>query len=509
VHGQEHLPRYDELDVQHYDISIDLYDDHDTLFGHAIIEIKFKKDVDSFYLDLKSKTEKSGMMVTRISENSAPAIYSHENDRLVFTTSQGKAGTTNTYDIYYKGVPGLGLIIDKNRHGNRTFFGDNWPNRAHYWIPSVDHPSDKATFSFGVTAPVKYEVVGTGVKLEESIVDEERKFTKWATEIPLPTKCAVIGVAEFAVRYEEINEIPVASWVFYQEKETGFEKYDLTEPILKFFTENLSAYPYEKLYHVQSITRWGGMENAGNIFYTEVSTFPDRDNEGLFAHEIAHQWFGNSASELSWSHVWLSEGFATYFTHLYFENRYGEGMLQHRLRIDREKIIDYYNRIPGAVIQSTEGNYDRILNTNSYQKGSWVLHMLRQELGDEAFWESMRAYYKAYRLSNATTEDLREVIESETGKDFDLFFDQWLYRSGHPVITATINNEKNLIEINQLQEQPFKFDLEIELMYDSGDKEVIKAQISDKKEQIRVTSEKSIIDINVDPNVKLLFEQLR
>src|SRR5204863_6116924 len=157
----------------------------------------------------------------------------------------------------------------------------------------------------------------------ESAVTKKRKITHWKTSVVLPTKVMVIGVARFAIEYEgEINKVPLQSWVYPQNRKEGFSDYSMASGPLDYFSKNIAPYPYEKLANVQSTTRWGGMENAGNIFYYENSVTGKANIEGLLAHEVAHQWFGDSASESDWYHVWLSEGFATYFTQLYLENKY-------------------------------------------------------------------------------------------------------------------------------------------------------------------------------------------
>ena len=215
-------------------------------------------------------------------------------------------------------------------------------------------------------------------------------------------------------------------------KNNGFYDYAQAKEILEYYISHVGPYGYKKLANVQSKTRFGGLENANTIFYAENSVTGTRKNEGLLAHEIAHQWFGNMATEKSFGHLWLSEGFATYFTILYFENKYGKDTAMKMLKEDREQIIAYSKESINQLLILTETDYMKLLNVNSYQKGGWILHMLRCELGDSVFWRSIRKYYATYAGGVAGTRDLQKVFENVSGKNLKHFFDQWLYTAGQP-----------------------------------------------------------------------------
>src|SRR6478672_3808793 len=223
------------------------------------------------------------------------------------------------------GIPRDGLIISTNKYGERTFFSDNWPNRAHQWIPCVDRLDDKASFEFVVTAPSHYQMASNGTLVSRTAGGNEKTVTFWRETTPLPTKVMVIGVADFAVKKfaDSPDSIPVTAWIFPGDSTKGFYDYALTPHMLRFFSDYIGPYPYRKLANVQSKTIFGGMENASAIFYAEGSVTGDRKWEDVYAHEIAHQWFGDMATEKSFAHLWLSEGFATYLTHIYFQHQYG------------------------------------------------------------------------------------------------------------------------------------------------------------------------------------------
>jgi aminopeptidase N len=482
------------VDIQHYTFRLGLSDENDNIEGNATVELLVTADsVASVTLNLVERnSEGRGMTVASVSggpmsgavdgpmtnddvdtggDPSARDLeFTHEGDELNITLPGDDVATSgNRYEINiaYSGTPGDGLIISQNKHGGRTFFGDNWPNRARNWLPSVDHPSDKATVEFIVEAPGHYQVIATGAPVEESDLAGGRRITHSRSVVPIATKVMVIGVARFAVdQVREVNGIPVSSWVYPEDREAGFSDYARAAAILDYFASHIGPYPYSKLANVQSTTRYGGMENAGNIFYSENSISGTGSNEGLLAHEIAHQWFGDSVTEDDWYHVWLSEGFATYFTQLYFEHTYGRDRMNAGLRAQRTAIAAYHDRNPHSpVVDTTITDLNDLLSTNSYQKGGWVLHMLRREVGDENFWSGIRRYYREHRDDNALTSDLRRAMETSSGESLGWFFDQWLHQPGQPEIRATWSPGDGAtinITIEQLQEgDPFRFPLDI------------------------------------------------
>lgn len=507
------------IDVLHYKYSIEINDNNDSITGSASIKFVSKVATNNVSFDLtKTKGIGKGMVITAAtfpSRNGLLPIIDHSNDKLTLTPMVGYfKGDTGEVIINYKGIPSDGLIISKNKYGKRTFFADNWPNRAHNWIPCVDDPADKASVEFIVTAPDHYQVVSNGELIEETNLSGNKKLTHWKEDVPLPTKVMVIGVADFAVgNAGKVDCIPVTSWVFPENKEKGFYDYAIAKDILAFFINYIGPYPYKKLANVQSKTRFGGMENAGAIFYAENSVSGKRSSESLVAHEIVHQWFGNMATEKNFSHLWLSEGFATYLAHIYMEAKYGTDSLKKRMQNDREEIIDFvkYNRKP--VVDSISSNM-QLLNTNSYQKGGWVLHMLRRQLGDSVFQKSIQKYYATYAGKNAETKDLQEVFENISGKDLNQFFKQWLFTPENPnleIIWKYVEKEQQLkITVSQKQKNLFDIPLQIAVAIGPGtSKPQIKTlQISKRTEtyNIPVGRKAYLFSNSLDPFTSMLFE---
>jgi aminopeptidase N len=510
----QHRPKPSEwIDIKKYTFRVELNDSTNVISGIAELAFVCKKSMTGFDLDLISKGNGGmGMQVSRILHKDSPLKYIHENDRIKITlnASQGEQGTLT---INYSGIPQDGLIISRNKYGDRTFFADNWPDRGHNWLPVIDHPADKAAVDFIVVAPLHYEVVSNGIRMEESYLNPKQKLTRYSEDTEISTKVMVIGVARFAIQQAGVvNHIPVESWVYPQNRAEGFYDYALAVKVLDFFNSHIGPYSYKKLANVQSKTTFGGLENASAIFYFENSVTGKADHEGLIAHEIAHQWFGNSATEREWPHVWLSEGFATYFAILFAEFAHGEDKRQEEMIKDRDQVLSFYKKEQIPVVNPNITTLMKILNANTYQKGSWVLHMLRREIGDQQFWTGIKAYYKKFQNSTALTSDLQEVMEVASGKDLDTFFNQWIYTAGHPVIDGSWKYDeasKTLkISVQQTQKmQGFSFPLEIAISFEGKDfQQVEKVYINKESTSISIPVTAKPSKLTLDPNVNLLFE---
>ncbi len=477
------------IDVVHYELTLDLPDSGNVIHGRAELAVRRTAPVDTLTLDLIA------LAVDSVLVNDRPVRIRRDTGSIRIPLPPGSRDSLSIAVRYGGGVTD-GLIVRTDSLGRWTGFGDNWPSRARYWIPSVDHPSDKATVTWTVRAPSERRVVANGELLEETPLSEARRqttragatsprprtLTRWGESRPIPTYLMVIAAAPLA--YFDLgrtacglSELPgcVRQSVYVTPELRDYlpGPFARAAGIVGLFSRLVGPFPYEKLAHVQSSTRFGGMENASAIFYSDEA-FRERNlRPGLIAHETAHQWFGDAVTEREWGHLWLSEGFASYFEQLWVEHTAGDTALRRGMRELREEIIKSPVTAQRPVIDTAETDYIKLLNTNSYQKGAWTLHMLRGLVGDSVFFRSLRSYYAHYHHSNAVTDDLQREFERVAGRRLAWFFDQWLRRPGYAELTTrwrySPRARRVILRIEQGQRfAPYRFPLAVEVLDAQG-----------------------------------------
>ena len=365
-----------------------------------------------------------------------PVPWHRDGGRIVIP-HRGGAGDSAITRIRYDGVPADGLIIRRAADGTFTAFADNWPDRAHRWFPSQDVPADKATASFRIDAPKGYEVVANGRLVQVDTLRDGGTVWHYRQDAPVSPYNLVFGLARFAVTELrpagcQVRCVPMSVWTFPDDSAFAVSGPFARAPqILDFFQQTIGPFPYAKLAHVESSTRFGGMENASSIFYDQNAYRSHRMNEETAAHETAHQWFGDAVTEADWHHLWLSEGFATFFAALWVSHADGDSAGRADLARAAQAVFkSSATRRP--IIDTAATDLMDLLNTNNYQKGAWVLHSLERLVGDPAFFAGIRAYYAAYRDRTALSSDFAATMSTAAGTDLRWYFDQALLQPGYP-----------------------------------------------------------------------------
>ena len=516
VYSKDPYPKNPNIDILNYSFELHLNDSTDIIYGTANINLHIEPSENNVRLDLISaNNDGNGMVVHSVLFNGNKVPYTHKNNELNISTDGLKYSIYDVITIEYSGIPLTGLIIGDNMHGDRTFFSDNWPNKARNWLPLVDHPYDKSTSEFIVFAPNHYQVISNGLLVEETNVNKDIKKTHWKQSVPISCWLYALGVAEFAIDYVDyFNGKSIQTWVYKQDRDKGFYDFKVpTKHTLEFFSDYVGPFAYEKLANVQSNSVKGGMESATAIFYSDISVTGDRSVRwrDVIIHEVAHQWFGNCVTEYDWDDVWLSEGFATYFTLMFREHAYGRDDFVKGLKDAKRRVFNFYekNKDASVVHDNLKDMKDVLSYDLQYQKGAWVLHMLRNYVGEDNFRAGIRNYYKKYFNSNTNTEEFKIEMEKVSGIDLDKFFDQWLYKGG--IIKLDVEWEydetsKNIeFDIMQVQNDGYLFEmpLDIEILGDNNSN-TSTIRLDKKSGKYLVYSENKPKEIKLDPYTKLL-----
>jgi aminopeptidase N len=430
--GHTYQPGIDVLD---YDITIELPDTGRFIRGDVTVTARRAAGVSTLRLDLVDALTVRGI---EVNGRAVGPVHAHNRIEVPLGTASGDSVQVR---VRYDGRVSDGLVVLQDAQGRWTWFGDNWPDRTRQWLPTVDHPSDKATVGWTVRAPTGRTVVANGALLGTRSLGGRGALveTRWREAHPIPTYLMVIGAGPLVnvplattgcTQSDATRCVPQSVYVMPEHRDWMPGPFAAAAPIVSMFEQLVGPFPYEKLAHVQSATRFGGMENATAIFYA-YDLFTRRTlGEGLIAHETAHQWFGDAVTEREWGHLWLSEGFATYFAALWTQRSRGDSAFRAEMEQIRRQVLADSVVARRPVLDTMQTNYLELLNANSYQKGGFVLFMLHRQLGDSAFFRGLRSYYAKYRHGNALTDDLRAELEQSSGQPLRPFFDQWLRRPG-------------------------------------------------------------------------------
>ncbi len=519
----DNYPKNPKVNALNYVFNIELSDKSDEINCEVIVDICFVgSGVKNLRLDLinvSSELDNKGMIVSEVSSDGSLLGFSHKNNELIIQLPKPSlVNQFSKYKIKYKGIPQTGLIIGKNKYGDRTFFSDNWPNLTRHWLATIDHPYDKAMCEFIVTAPDHYQIVSNGLKIEETNLNDNKRVTHWKQSVPIATWLFVLGAADFAVQYvDEFDGKSIQTWVFKQDRNEGF--YDFAEPtkkVLEFYSDYIGPFSYEKLANIQSNSVSGGMEAASAILYGDNSVVGDRNHRwrNVVIHEIAHQWFGNSVTQSDWDDVWLSEGFATYFTLLFIEHQYGREEFVKGLKSSQKSVDSYYKKNPDyRIVHDNLKNMKDVTSSQTYQKGSWILHMLRGVLGTEIFWKGIRVYYNKYKDLNVRTSDFKRIMENVSNKDLSLFFDQWLYKPGIFKLKGSWEYDKKksqvIIDLMQIQNDGslFQMPIEVGIIYENDKKQIKLIEIKAKSSSFAIDVDREPKNVILDPNYWVLMNK--
>ncbi len=360
------------------------------------------------------------------------------------------AGEELTVAIAYSAEPRRGLYFVGPDEGYPDkplqVWSQGQDEDSRHWFPCFDFPNQLATSEVLVTVPDPLTAVSNG----ELVSVEERDGLRtyhWRQSTPHVAYLLSVAAGDFAEIIDQVDGVPVQYYLPKGREEDGRRALGRTPEMVRFFSERIGIpYPYAK--YAQVVVNdfiFGGMENVSATTLTDSILQDERAHpdyvdagDGLVAHELAHQWFGDLLTCRDWAHGWLNEGFATYFDALFTEHHYGVDEFRYQMRRNAEIYLrDDAQRYRRPIVSHTYNEPIDLFDRQFYEKGGWVLHMLRFELGDDLFWKAIRHYTAKHRGANVTTPDLQRAIEEATGRNLDAFFEQWVYGAGHPALTVS------------------------------------------------------------------------
>ena len=499
------------LDVLHYNLKFDLHPAKKLLDGDVIIS-GFLKDSLVKRIDLNFYDNFNIKKVTL--NNNVVNDYSYTGTSFSVPVSFSVLDTFNLR-IIYEGTPrklGFGSFAFGNFNGSSVIYSLSEPVYASTWYPCNDRPDDKALLDMYITNDSEKVSVSNG-KLIDITNNGNKRTYHWKTFYPISTYLICIYSANyknFTQNYWNIDnkKIDLEYYAFPEHLEMAKIDFSDHPEIMRFYENKFGVYPFimEKYGVAEFLWQYGAMEHQtitgiGSNFVTGKKMF----NE-YYIHELAHQWWGDAVGLKTWKDIWLNEGFASYCEALYYEHQAGFSALKSTMLSKFSK--EFYGTLYDP---------DYLFGSTVYNKGAWVLHMLRFEIGDSVFFSVLREYYNKYRYSNASTFDFQKVCEYVSGKDLNDFFNQWVYK-GKGIINLIYNynietvDNKNKIKIiiNQTQKgyDIYKFPLQILIKSDQNEMKG-KFYITKREQKIELPANGKVKDIIIDPDNWLLAKTER
>ncbi len=495
-----------QIDILHYDLSFDLHPETKSFDASAIIKAKIRKELKQIDLNFYDNFD-----ITLVQLNGKEVPFINKEKRL--TISPDSVSTDTFYiRIDYSGKPvsaGLAGFVFGEINKKSLIYTLSEPTSASSWFPCNDFPNDKALLDIHITNDSSDVSVSNG-KLISVKTEGDRRTYNWQTVYPISTYLICVyssEYTEFNDYYVSINQQDTMQiYYFVLPDKVNEAKFDFKDhpQMLRIFSRMFGEYPFikEKYGVAEFLWYMGAMENQTITGVPPNIINGKGFNEDILVHELAHHWWGDAIGLKYWKDIWLNEGFATYSEALYFEAESGKSALISTMLAKKQSSFPRTLADPG-----------RFLFTSTvYNKGAWLLHMLRFEIGDSAFFNSLKGYYQNYKYSNASTEDFIRICENESGKNLNSFFNQWL--NGHDYINfeyswkkdAEKSNSKVYLTIIQEQDENscYSFPIEVEVRFDSTSTKRFMFQVNKKNSVFQFEVNQKPIDITLDPDSWLL-----
>jgi aminopeptidase N len=459
-------PRTHDYAVQHYRIVLRFDWSKKAVIGETTITFRpFQNGLNEVEIDAGDMTINSVKLA-----QGRPLKFRYEgNEKLYVTLDRAyPAGADIAVTIGYTATPAKGLTFitptEAEPHQPYQIWSQGESETNHYWFPCYDYPNDKATSEVIATVEDKYQVISNGLLV--GVERDPKKRTKtwrWRLDTPASSYLVSIIVGEFAEVKQSFKKKPVISYVYRDQMEDGRLSFAKIAQMVAFFSEKIGYdYPYAKYAETTVRDFGGGMENISATTLTDTAVHDkraslDMSSDDLISHELAHQWFGDLLTCRDWGNTWLNESFATFFEALWTEHDKGREAYLYEMRGDQQQYLQAWygggNRHP--IVTNRYSDPDAMFDTYTYARGAAVLNMLRFVLGEELFWKAINHYVTEYQCQPVETSQLVLAIEEATGQNLGWFFDEWVYKMGHPIfeITPLYDEAAKTLKLNVKQTQ--------------------------------------------------------
>ncbi|MEJ2103810.1 MAG: M1 family metallopeptidase [Ignavibacteriaceae bacterium] len=390
-----------------------------------------------------------------------------------------------------------------------TLYNLSEPNYASSWFPCNDVPFDKTLLDMRITNDSSAISVSNG-NLVQIINNGSRRTYHWRSEYPISTYLIAIYSSDYVYFFDKYisldgkDTMKVEFYVMPDQLKDARIDFSTQVNMIEHFAKLFGEYPFIKEKYGMAEFLWnpGAMEHQ-TITGVSSKMIPGNKNfEDTYAHELAHQWWGDAVSPKVWTDIWLNEGFATYSEALYYESLTGKNALQSTMMSKFSKKFSGILAEPGSFL----------FTRTVYDKGAWVLHMLRWEVGDSIFFKILRNYYETYKYANASTYDFKAVCENVSGKNLDKFFDQWINGEGqinldyNKVVVQTDSGYSTQLNLEQAQDEydEYHFPLQVRLTFQDSSFKNYRFYITNRDTILTISSDKYPVNLELDPDNWLL-----
>ncbi len=493
------------INILNYDMDFDLYPEKKLLKANVTLTGVFNSVIpENITLNFQNNFDVKNI---KLNNDEVNDFYFDEN--IIYIPVKNSIVDTFKLNLIYEGTPknkGLSSFSFDSFNGKSFVYTLSEPIYASTWFPCNDLPNDKAQLDISITNDSSKISLSNG-KLIEITTDKDRRTYHWETIYPISTYLICLYSGNYKYFSEEYTsttgeKFNLDYYAFPEHLQMAKSDYKNHSEMMKVFEEKFGPYPFakEKYGVAEFLWQGGAMEHqtitgiASNLLNGK-GMFQD-----YYIHELAHQWWGDAVGPKSWKDIWLNEGFATYCEALYAETTSGKEALQSTM------VAKFQTRFNDQLYDP-----ENLFSSTVYDKGAWVLHMLRFEIGEDAFGKLLKEFFSRYKYSNASTSDFKNLSEEISGKNLDQFFNQWVF-NGKGIIKceygwkADAASGKVELTIKQIQDEYklYKFPLEIKIKYEDGSDEIHKEYVTTGKQTFNLNARKNIKNIEIDPDKWLL-----